>query len=356
MAGSKHIKQSLIKLIYRLFICRSDRYGIQWCRDDEVGYRAERKKITPDLLRRHLNGRITLATYAGKPPGWCKFLVFDFDHLDLGPVWRLQDFFSSYGAESYLEFSGRKGHHLWIFLTALAPNWKIRAVARRAVEETGIGDVEIFPAQNKVSDDHPGSLIKIPMGKHRATEKECLFLDKNAKPYGDQHEFLRRIQKVDMDNLAKKLEIRRSPQAARKSTSKGKTPSQLKPCVENLIRDGIEEGYRNEAAFLLACELRRASPPISRKAVGGVLAAFGLRCDPPLRRDELQSVLKSAFRSGTVYEFGCNWGGPPLSEKVDKYCVGKGKGKCIYLDLLKNMQTGRDGKGRKRGHESNKGE
>ncbi len=332
MAGSKHITQSLINLIYRLFICRTDRYGIQWFRNGDVSYRAEREKITPDLLRRHLNDRITLATYAGRPPGRCKFLAFDFDYLDLKPVWRLQDFFSRYGAKIYVEFSGKKGHHGWLF-TDQAPNWKIRAVARRAVEETGIGDLEIFPAQNEVSKEHPGSLIKLPLGKHRATGKRCLFLNSEGQPYGNQYEFLQKIQKVDIESLAKKLNIRRSPPAARKSTKKGKTPSLLKPCVENLIRDGIEEGYRNKAAFLIACELRRASPPISREAVGGVLAAFGLRCEPPLRRDELQSVLKSAFRSAPVYEFGCNWGGPPLEEVVENYCSGRKN--CIYLDLLK---------------------
>ncbi len=334
MGDAENISKAVLDIICRLFICRTDRYGIQWCRDGEVGYRAERGKITPGLLRRHLKSEITLATYAGKPPGQCKFLAFDFDHLDLGPVRKLQDFFSRYGAKIYVEFSGKKGHHGWLF-TDPAPNWKIRAVALRAIKETGIGDVEIFPAQNRVSKEHPGSLIKLPLGKHRATGKKCLFLNSEGQPYGNQYEFLRQIKKVDIDNLAKKLKIRRNPQAQRKLKGKGQTPPQLKPCVENLIRDGMEEGYRNEAAFLIACELRRANPAISRETVGGVLAAFGLRCEPPLRRDELQSVLKSAFRSGTVYEFGCNWGGPPLKEVIGYYCDGRSD--CLYLDMLKNL-------------------
>jgi len=348
MAGSEHITQSLINLIYKLFICRTDRYGIQWCRDGEVGYRAEKGEITRQLLREHLEGRKTIGIYSA-PPGMTRWMVFDFDSMDLGPVKKLQAFLNNQGVPVCLEFSGKKGYHLWIFLNGLAPNWKIRDVARRAAEESGISEVEVFPAQDKVSKEHPGSLIKLPMGKHQATGRWCLFTGDDGKPYPNQYDFLSKVQRVDIGMLTYKLGIQKKSGASRPRRSiynnTNKSSRQLKPCVENLIRDGIEEGYRKKAAFLIACELRRSNPRVSKDAVGGVLAAFALRCDPQPRRDELQDVIRSAFKDDDLpYEYGCSWGGPPLSEKVDKYCVGKGN--CIYLDLLKNMQTGRKGNGR----------
>ncbi len=180
----------------------------------------------------------------------------------------------------------------------------------------------------------PGSLIKLPLGKHRATGKKCLFLDAEGKPYQNQHEFLQKFQKVDIDSLAKKLKVRRSPRAARKATKKGKTPSLLKPCVENLIRDGTEEGYRNKAAFLISCELRRISVP--KAVAGGALSTWNLRNNPPLRRDELQQILCSAYSPEARYEFGCKWEGV-LGEIMPAFCVGKGN--CLYLAVLKEINT-----------------
>lgn len=336
MAGTQHITKEYLALIFKLFICNPDRYGLQWCRSGEVGYRAVEDGITNELIGQHLEGEKTIAVYTA-PPGESKWLVFDFDEIYPGPVWRLRAVFKKAGAQTYIERSGRKGYHLWLF-TPLTSNRVLRRVGKAALQVTELSGVEIFPAQNTVLEEHPGNCIKLPLGVHRATGKQCLFLNENGEPHPDQLKLLREVERADVEKLASSFDLQPEAAASPEADTSPETPAQLKPCVENLIRDGVREGYRNPAAFLIAAELRRANPRIPRETAGGVLSAFRLRCQPPLPRSEVQQVLRSAFRPDADYQYGCNWGGPPLSELVEEFCVGQRE--CIYLDLLKNMTEG----------------
>jgi len=124
-------------------------------------------------------------------------------------------------------------------------------------------------------------------------------------------------------------------QCTRRCEDTTATPGVVKPCVERLICRGVEEGYRREAGFLIACAMRRLG--VNRQTAAGVLAAWNLRCLPPLHRPELAVLLQSAYCSARPREFGCSWGSGVLSELVGEFCVGKEH--YIYLDLLKEVRT-----------------
>lgn len=335
--GSKNAIGKLVNTIFRLFVCRTDMCGIQRNNDGQIGYRVVQREVNRKLIRRHIKGEITIGVFPS-PPGRCRWLCFDFDQMNMQPAGRLREVFRRHGGEGYVEFSGCKGYHLWIFFGQMQPNRLIRKVGRAALREAQLEDVELFPAQDKVSQDRPGNLIKLPMGVHRATGNRCLFVDESGEPVEHQLELLRSVHRADADELADGFDLESEAGTTRRSNADLDTPAQLKPCVENLIREGVSEGYRNQANVLVASDLRRSRPGIPKTTVGGVLSAFNLRCEPPLRRDEVQRVLDSAFRPETPYEYGCNWGGPPLSELVEEFCVGREN--CIYLDLLKNLTEG----------------
>ncbi|MEF8788222.1 MAG: primase C-terminal domain-containing protein [Planctomycetota bacterium] len=335
---------ALVSLIYQLWICRADRYGMQWANGGDAGYRAVKKKITPRLLARHLQGAVTIGVYTA-PPGWSKWLAFDFDRMNLGPVLRLRDVFRTHGAETLLAYSGRKGYHLWLFLTGLEKNHRIRALARKTIKKADIHDVECFPAQDSVSRERPGNLIKLPLGVHRATGNRCLFVDENGQPISDQLDVLQNVERVPLEKLCRRLGVQ--DQGARPTGSRDDTvtPSQLRDCTRRLLQAGVPHGYRNECGAVAAADMKRAGYP--RRAAAGALSAWNLRNDPPLRPDELGSVLASIYDREKAYEYGCNWKGV-LAEIMPDFCVGKEN--CLYLDLFKEMNTGpRHGKD-KRSH------
>ena len=323
-----------IEAFRMLFVCREDRYGCQVGSGDKVHWRAVESQITLCLIRKHLEGRKTIGGYSAVP-GSTKHLVFDFDSLHIAPVLRLKAALLDSEVEGCIEFSGCKGWHLWVFFQQMVPNSAVRGAGRAALAQAGLANVEMFPKQDVVSEERPGSLIKFPAGVHQATGKRCVFVDEEGRPHGDQFDFILSVKRTSLAEFREKLGL--SDVEPNRHTGEhfgGPTPQQLKPCVEGLLRSGAEEGYRNEAGFLAACELRRIG--VSKTGAGAALSTWNLRNNPPLRRDELQQILASAYSPEARYEFGCNWDGT-LAEIMPQFCMGKEE--CLYIDLLKLMRS-----------------
>jgi hypothetical protein len=91
-------------------------------------YRPKDKKtgqglsLTPDTIRRHLEGEITIGLYAINPATQCsKWVAIDADYEDsLADLLKLSFHLRQDGVESALEKSHRGGH-LWIFLAEPLP-------------------------------------------------------------------------------------------------------------------------------------------------------------------------------------------------------------------------------------------
>ncbi len=73
--------------------------------------------LTPDTIRRHLEGEITIGLYAINPATQrCKWVAIDADYQDaLADLVKLDHCFKQDGVDSALEQS-RRGGHLWIFM------------------------------------------------------------------------------------------------------------------------------------------------------------------------------------------------------------------------------------------------
>ena len=91
-------------------------------------YRPKHKKtgqglsLTPDTIRRHLEGEITLGLYSINPATQCsKWVAIDADYEDsLTDLLKLSFYLRQDGVESALEKSHRGGH-LWIFMAEPLP-------------------------------------------------------------------------------------------------------------------------------------------------------------------------------------------------------------------------------------------
>ena len=80
--------------------------------------------LTPDTIRRHLEGEITIGLYSINPATQCsKWVAIDADYEDaLTDLLKLSFYLRQDGVESALEKSHRGGH-LWIFLAEPLPAW-----------------------------------------------------------------------------------------------------------------------------------------------------------------------------------------------------------------------------------------
>jgi hypothetical protein len=160
------------------FVQRWDLYARQL---DDGRYICTHESLQHEHLIAHIEGEITLGMYILNEDSLGRHLVFDADEA---PGWRrlkaLAEILSTMEIPSYLENS-RRGGHLWLFFKALLPGKDIRRFGRGLMLYFGLGGLEMFPKQNRLSDG-PGSLIRMPFGIHRKAERRYGFYLINGKP------------------------------------------------------------------------------------------------------------------------------------------------------------------------------
>jgi hypothetical protein len=128
--------------------------------------------LTYEILFWHLEGKQTLGTYLINEQNECSFAVFDSDAstglLDLAAV---QMNLTTNGIPSYLELS-RRGAHLWVFFSEPISPVLVRAWLLPFCP-TG---VEFYPKQEAANFEHPGSLIRLPLGVHQRSGERYPFI------------------------------------------------------------------------------------------------------------------------------------------------------------------------------------
>jgi hypothetical protein len=177
-------------------------------------YRPKDKKtgqglsLTPDTIRRHLEGEITIGLYAINPATQCsKWVAIDADYQDsLSDLLKLRFHLRQDGVESALEKSHRGGH-LWIFLAAPLPARDCRIYVCGLALRLGIPvkggrgreGIEVFQKHDALKPGRYGNAIRGPLGIHRGAaqrfwfdgadedlEKQMCYLNSLPKMTGDQ--------------------------------------------------------------------------------------------------------------------------------------------------------------------------
>ena len=206
-----------IERYQELFIGREDTYAVEVLMPD--GRRMFENTLQPiseKEIQKHLKGDCTIATYVQRNNGTVKYIVFDVDIskkilLKLGRdevlfqeymkkagkiALQIQAVIRKMGMESYIENSGYRGYHVWLFLNGWIrtqyANMFQEAVIRQLNLENDI-NVECFPNRSKVKDGKMGQLIKIPWGIHSRTGRRTQFLDEQLSPYSVQNQLLEKI-------------------------------------------------------------------------------------------------------------------------------------------------------------------
>lgn len=185
----------IIESIKKLFIVRSDCYPQQIERKNE--YTVARNTLTDNVIRRHLDGFITVGCWQTEPiTRTVKWVCFDFDGIieeEYEKAKRLFFKLKKKGFNPIMEFSGRKGYHIWLFLEPVD-----MGIARQFMIENSNKDVsDVYPKSNKIEKNGYGFQVKLPLGLHRVSMQRCFLFDDDLKTLSQKRgeEFL-----IDFNN------------------------------------------------------------------------------------------------------------------------------------------------------------
>ena len=188
------IPPQVVQDYWRLFVNRRA-YTLQSARPHpETGrhyyFRPSEKRtgasleLTEGIIRRHLEGEITIGLYAINPDNQCcKWVAIDADYKHaMEDLLKLQYRLGQDGVQPALEMS-RRGGHLWIFLetSLLARDCRIyiHDVALRLgvpVKGSGLREgIEVFPKHDVIAHGGFGNAIRGPLGIHRGASRRFWF-------------------------------------------------------------------------------------------------------------------------------------------------------------------------------------
>jgi len=196
------VKKPVIDAIRELFIIRDDCYAQQLEGLNE--YKVINQTFSDDIIKKHLKGLITVGSFQVEPKSnKVKWICFDFDGIieeEFEKAKRLFEKILSKGMNPILEFSGRRGFHIWLFIEPVD-----LSVARQFALEISKNEIisDIYPKNSKIEKNGYGTQVKLPLGVHRASNKRSYFFNSNFKPmnYIESMDFLINLSKKERDKI-----------------------------------------------------------------------------------------------------------------------------------------------------------
>jgi len=210
-----------IERFLELFSGREGVYARQWVNNTgKWGYSPVKDSLTEREVKAHLAGELTLGLYLTRADNTVKLMIIDIDvnksvmarytqdretratliskiQREARKISSLTD---ELGIPVYIEDSGYKGRHIWLFFAEPVASSEARNLAKAIVKRVGEPSEgihhEIFPKQDRVAKDALGCLIKLPLGIHRGTGRRSLFVDESGRSYDNQALFLRSIKQI----------------------------------------------------------------------------------------------------------------------------------------------------------------
>ena len=182
--------------------------------EGKVFYSRVEKPLDEEAVISHINGTSTAGEYIVRNDNCINFAVLDIDisseYIKNIPI--NSDIYYDYlneafnyalfvkntlkektGSESYIEFSGYKGYHVWFFFDKPVQAKSGRKFVNFLINEHRFKphiNVEIFPKENKLNPNAVGSLIKLPLGINVYTGKETYFVNDDGNKILNQFKFL----------------------------------------------------------------------------------------------------------------------------------------------------------------------
>lgn len=270
----------------RTLVGNPDLYALQ---QTDGAYRRIDQPLTTDVLKLHRAGEMTVGTYTSRVDDGIvvsRTLVWDIDSAD-----EMEQFDMLQGVETIVisldlaygvEESGRKGYHIWVRTAEWMPAATLQRLGKGVAAEAGFPSMEVFPKQGTLKD--VGSLIKLPGGVHRVTDKPNYFIPNPGFPMSVAVEQIVAAADKYPEVVARKM--------------KGEAASIEYPCVYGIQEDGVQEGGRNNHLFHLATMLRRGG--LTEDNVALIIEATNAKGGDPLDDFEVEQLLESSLNSGPI--------------------------------------------------------
>ena len=162
--------------IKEIFIHRKDVFSTQ---QESGAYFPTKRPITLTDIEEHLAGKKTIGVYCLDTNSTVKWACVDLDGSDLRRMKSeadiIYDLFHDFGR--MLEFSGRKGYHVWIFFKQPANADFAQRLVKSRLNRVGLLKHEVFPKQTELNESRKyGNLVKLPMALHRVSGKRSQIL------------------------------------------------------------------------------------------------------------------------------------------------------------------------------------
>lgn len=277
------------------FFLQNAYYARMWrSRVGVIGYSPEMQPITERLIAEHLSGERTLGVYQlkGDEISW---VCVDFDsegspdealYAATHATQRLQHL----GMKAYLEDSGNKGAHVWLFFdlpckAAFGREFGLRFAAYIEEDISPLVSVEVFPKQDRLySKDDMGNLVKLPLGIHKKSGRRSVWIDLDTNDI-QQEQYMANLESTPMEVWLEAMD--NFPPVGVMDNN----PTQGKACQLPTV---IGSGERNKLLTSMAGTMRRRGA--TEEEILAALEAMNRRCSPPLESDELQTISRSVAR------------------------------------------------------------
>lgn len=260
--------QQKIRIFKNLFSGLENVYGTYVPKTGRV--KVMKSKVTDNVIYNHLKGIQPYGVYLLKRDK-TNAVVVDFDFQDTSLPLTFVDRAQHYRLPCYIERSKSKGYHVWMFFDSngvLAS--KARMVMQHILDEIECPHTEIFPKQDKLTQEKPfGNFINAPLFGSLVPKGKTVFVDPEdgLRPFSDQWRVLQNVSLVSEAQLEEIIEVNDLLNATSNSKPNSQTHQNRKnhciallPCARTILDQGVND-YQRVTCFRLAVHLKQIGFP-----------------------------------------------------------------------------------------------
>lgn len=225
-----------LELFKSLFRGRDDVYAVRWEKEGKSGYmpvyevnwadyeshkakggtfkdykNKKLKAVNDEAIISHFEGKTTMGIYPLLEDNTSFFIAVDFDESNwIDSIKKLYRTCIGLKIPAYIERSrSGNGGHLWIFFNEALPASQSRKFMFELLRQSNIISQfekepsfdRMFPNQDFHSGKGMGNLIALPLNGNSLRNDNSCFIDyETFKPYSDQWEYLKSVEKLNLEN------------------------------------------------------------------------------------------------------------------------------------------------------------
>lgn len=220
------LSEAEISQYMELFAGREDMYKqAEVMQNGRLGYETVKQPLTAQQIKEHLSGKQTLATFIQRNNNTVKYMVFDIDitkkalaesngntalqaeyqQLALQKAVELQKICQKSGLTTYIEYSGYKGYHVWLFfdewISVRYVNLLQDAILSKQSGKELCIQIECFPNKTRTGNGNSGPGIKMPWGRHFRSGQYTYFVGEDMELWEKQKDMLNGVARFSISEI-----------------------------------------------------------------------------------------------------------------------------------------------------------